>query len=88
MPSHNEQIPNLRKIEGQVRGLIKMIEDGRYCMDILTQFKSVKSALTTIEKKIFQRHIETCFLNAFKDGDESERQKKIDEVMNAISSMK
>ena len=49
---HKEQIPNLKRIEGQVRGITKMIDDDKYCIDILNQIKAVRSAIISVEGKI------------------------------------
>ena len=55
-PSHKDNIVALRRIEGQVRGVQKMIEDGKYCIDILNQINAVKGALGRVEEKILKKH--------------------------------
>ena len=60
MTAHNEQLAFLRKIEGQIRGVQKMITDGRYCVDILTQLSSIVGAIARVEDKIFKKHLEGC----------------------------
>ena len=65
-PSHKSQTASLKRIEGQIRGIIKMVESGKYCVDVLTQIKAAKGALVTVEAKILQRHIESCIKNALK----------------------
>ena len=55
--THKDQIPSLRRIEGQVKGIQSMIEDDKYCIDILNQIKAVKSALVSVENKILNKHI-------------------------------
>lgn len=85
LTTHEEQLIFLRKIEGQVRGVQKMIEEKRYCVDILTQIRSIMGALYRVENEILKRHLEGCVVNAFKGESEAEKQKKIDEVIEIIS---
>ena len=84
-PDHSQQIPNLNRIEGQVKGIKKMIENHRYCVDILTQVKAVKAAIHKVEQAILKTHIQGCLKNAVKDNNEVEIQNKIDEIMNLLS---
>jgi len=83
-PTHNEQLPYLRKIEGQIRGIQKMIEENRYCVDILTQLHSIIGAIHRVEDNIFRRHLEGCVAGALKGESEPEKQKKIREIINLI----
>lgn len=83
-PSHNEQLPFLRKIEGQIRGVQKMIEEGRYCVDILTQLHSIVGAIHRVEDSVFKRHLSGCVADAIKGRSDTERQKKIEEIINLI----
>ena len=62
--THKDQISSLRRIEGQVKGIQSMIEDDKYCIDILNQIKAVKSALVSVENKILNKHIEECIENS------------------------
>ena len=62
--THKDQISSLRRIEGQVKGIQAMIEDAKYCIDILNQIKAVKSALVSVENKILNKHIEECIENS------------------------
>ena len=59
-PCHKDQLSSIRRIEGQVRGIEKMIEKGDYCIDILNQIKAVKNSVTTVEGKILKKHLEEC----------------------------
>jgi DNA-binding FrmR family transcriptional regulator len=59
-PCHKDQLSSIRRIEGQVRGIEKMIEKGDYCIDILNQIKAVKNSITTVEGKILKKHLEEC----------------------------
>ena len=85
LTTHQEQLEFLRKIEGQVRGVQKMIEEKRYCVDIITQIHSVIGALSRVESEIFRKHTEGCVVAAFKGKSEIEKQKKIDELVELVS---
>ncbi len=84
MPSHADQLSNLNRIEGQIRGISKMIEEGRYCLDILNQCRSVHAALTSIEKKIFRRFLDTCVKDAFRTSTNGETGPMIDEIVELL----
>ncbi len=80
-PNHESQLNRLNRIEGQVKGIKKMITDQRYCVDILTQLKAVKAAIHKVEQGILKTHIQGCLKNAVSAGDSLSVQEKIDEVM-------
>ncbi|MBU4342708.1 MAG: metal-sensitive transcriptional regulator [Candidatus Omnitrophica bacterium] len=81
---HQEQLPALKKIEGQVKGIQRMIDDKRYCVDIITQIHSIIGALYKVENNIFRKHIDGCVVHALKGKSESEKEKKIDEIIDLI----
>ncbi len=83
-PSHKDNIVALRRIEGQVRGVQKMIEDSKYCIDILNQIYAVKGALGRVEEKILKKHFQHCVTDAIKGASEQERQQKLDEILKLI----
>ncbi len=83
--THQEQLEFLKKIEGQIRGIQKMIEDKRYCVDIITQIHSVIGALYRVENEIFKKHTQNCVVSAFKGKSEIDKQRKIDEIVTLIS---
>ena len=83
--THQEQLVFLKKIEGQIRGIQKMIEEKRYCVDIITQLHSIIGALHRVENEIFKKHIDGCVINALRGKSESEKQKKIEEIVELIS---
>ena len=83
--NHADQLIYLKKIEGQIRGVQKMIEEGRYCVDILTQISSISGALSRVEKGIFKKHLEGCVAGAIKSGSQEETQKKVDEVIELVT---
>lgn len=69
-------VTRLRRIEGQVRGVSGMVEEGRYCIDILTQIQAIKAALAKVEDELLKNHAAHCVEEAILDGDtESQRQK-------------
>ena len=81
-PDHKDQLPNLKRIEGQSRGIRKMIEEEIYCIDILNQIKAVKNALSTVEGKILKTHLQACVrdtLSSDKKFDE-----KVDEILKTL----
>lgn len=80
---HISQKDRLTKIEGQMKGVIKMIEDERYCVDILTQLRSMQSALRSVEREIVRSHIETCV----KDAVESKSSRDLKEHLKEISNL-
>lgn len=86
--NHSEQIESLKKIEGQIRGVQKMIEDGRYCVDILTQVHSVLGALKRVENDIFRKHVEGCVAGALNSRSEVESQDKVKEVVDLMVRFK
>ncbi len=83
--AHEGQLPFLKKIEGQLRGIEKMIEEKRYCPDIITQIHSIIGALYRVENEVFRKHVDGCVITALKGKSETEKQKKIDEVMELIT---
>lgn len=75
---HTAELPRLNRIAGQLEGVKKMIEERRYCPDILTQMRAVRSALRSVEANILERHLQHCVAAAF--DSEEERRKKIAEL--------
>jgi len=84
-PSHSENIIALKRVEGQVRGIQKMIEENKYCVDIMTQIHSIIGALYRVENEVFKKHIDSCVVGALKGKSEAEKQKKIDEIVGLIT---
>lgn len=82
--THTGQLPSLKRIEGQVKGIQRMIEEKRYCVDIITQIHSIVGALYRVENNIFRKHIEGCVVHALKGKSGSEKEKKIDEIIGLI----
>ena len=82
-PSYKNQIIGLKRVEGQIRGVIKMIEDGKYCIDILNQVKAAKSALVTIEANILKNHVKECVKEAISNPQDFDI--KIEELTKLIN---
>jgi len=71
----------LNRIEGQVRGVARMIEDDRYCIDVLTQLRALKAALNKVETELLKTHLDHCIVGAMASGDPVEQRKKADELI-------
>lgn len=84
-PSHENQLVRLNKIDGQVKGIKKMIENRRYCVDIVTQIKAVTSALGKVEHEILKTHIQNCLKSAVESKKPDDVREKIDEIMELLS---
>lgn len=74
----------LNRIEGQVRGLARMIEDDRYCIDIVTQISAVRTALRRVEEEILRDHVSHCVAQAIASGNQADQRKKIAELMDVV----
>ena len=75
----------LNRIEGQVRGLSKMVEDDRYCIDIITQILAVRAALRRLEEEVLKDHVAHCVEHAIASDDKVDQRQKISELMDVIS---
>jgi DNA-binding FrmR family transcriptional regulator len=84
-PDHQDNIVALKRIEGQVRGLQRMIEDRKYCIDILNQILAIKGAIARVEEKILQKHFQHCVTSAIMGSSEIEKQQKLDEILELIN---
>lgn len=82
--THMEEIVSLKRIEGQIRGIQKMIEEKRYCIDILTQISSVEGAIRRVEKTILNRHLRGCVRESFSKGNKEDKEKKIEEIIDVL----
>lgn len=81
---HGACITRLRKIEGQVRGVVRMIEERRYCIDVLTQIHAIKAALAKVEDEILKDHAENCVEEAITSGDAAEQRRKFAELVDVL----
>ena len=77
-------IAAVRRIEGQVRGIAKMIEEGRYCIDIVTQIEAARAALARVETDLLKRHLHHCVHEAMTSDDDAARERVIDELVGVF----
>jgi DNA-binding FrmR family transcriptional regulator len=78
-------LKRLQRIEGQVRGLSRMVEEDRYCIDIVTQIAAVRAALRRAEEEILRDHVAHCVEDAITSGNRAEQRRKIAELMDVVS---
>jgi DNA-binding FrmR family transcriptional regulator len=77
-------IKRLHRIEGQVRGLERMVEEDRYCIDVLTQISAVTTALESLALRILDDHVQHCVADALASGDQTAAQEKSRELLEAV----
>jgi len=77
-------VKRLHRIEGQVRGIERMLEDDRYCIDILTQIAAVNTALESLAFRLLDQHVKHCVAGALASGDERETAQKTSELLEAV----
>ena len=75
----------LNRIEGQVRGLARMVDEDRYCIDIVTQIAAVRAALGRVEEEILRDHVAHCVEHAIKSGNAAEQRRKVAELMDVLA---
>ncbi len=88
MTTHEAELVRLRRIEGQIRGIQKMIEEKRYCVDILTQISSIVGAIKGVEENILERHLKGCVNQSFTKGSKEDKVKKVDEVIGVLKKFR
>lgn len=81
---HKENLVRLARVDGQLRGVRRMIEEGAYCVDILTQIQATRSALRAIGHRILKKHLEHCVADAMKQGDTLDAAEKMDEIIKLM----
>lgn len=81
-------VDRLVRIEGQVRGISRMIDDDRYCIDVMTQLQAVKAALKRVEDEILRDHVSHCVAHAMEKGDAAEKHRKIEELMEVVARLR
>jgi len=87
-PDHKANLVALRRIEGQVRGVQGMVQNGEYCIDILNQIHAIKGALGRVEEKILEKHFRLCVTDAVTGTSEKEKQQKLDEILKLIRQVR
>ena len=78
----------LKRIEGQIGGLQRMVEEDRYCVDVLTQVSAVVAALRKVEEEILRDHVSHCVAAAFVSGDAMDQRQKVEELVETIGRMR
>lgn len=78
-------LKRLNRIEGQVRGLSRMVEDDRYCIDIVTQISAARAALDRVELELLQAHVAHCVEHAIASGNRAEQRKKVEELVDVLA---
>ena len=81
--AYKRMMTRLKRIEGQVRGIEKMVEDDRYCIDILTQVTAIQSALTAFNKELLADHIHTCVVDDVRAG----KEEALDELVTTLQKL-
>ncbi len=82
---HKPKLLNrLNRIEGQVRGIARMVEEDRYCIDVLTQVQAVRAALARVESEMLKDHLDTCIEGAIVSGNLDEQRKKAGEIIELL----
>ena len=77
----------LKTVRGQIEGLIKMVEDDRYCIDISNQLMASTGILKNINKDVLEAHLKNCVMEAFDSGDQFDRKQKIDEMIKIVDKL-
>ena len=84
---HKENLARLARVEGQVRGLQRMIEAQDYCIDIITQIQAVQSALGAVGRRILEKHLDMCVSDAIRTRSKDDLEEKIEELMTVMKRM-
>jgi len=84
-PARQKSLTRLKRIEGQVRGIGRMLENDRYCIDVLTQLSAVKSALAAVEGEVLRDHASHCVAHAIESGDAQAQKAKMDELIGLLA---
>jgi Uncharacterized protein conserved in bacteria len=77
-------LQRLNRIEGQVRGIARMVEEDRYCIDIMTQIAAVHAALRKVEEGLLRNHVSHCVEHAIKSGDAEDQRRKVAELIEVL----
>ncbi|ASQ46970.1 metal-sensitive transcriptional regulator [Legionella clemsonensis] len=83
-PAHTKELSRINRVLGQLEGIKRMIQDKRYCVDILTQVRASRNALKTIELSILETHLGHCLAKAYQLNDEQKKAKQLREIINLL----
>lgn len=84
---HSENLTRLSRIEGQIKGVKRMIGDGEYCIDIITQIQAARAALQSVSKTILEKHLKHCVADALDENNAATIDEKLEEIMTVIKRM-
>lgn len=84
-PDNHDQLKRLARIRGQIDGIGRMIDQDRYCVDILVQLRAVHAALRKVEEQVLRRHVDHCVAGAVKSADADQGREKLDELFDVLS---
>ena len=87
-PSHQEQLVALKRIEGQIRGVQKMIQEGQYCVDILIQLHAAVGAIFRVEDAVLNKHLNSCFVHVLEGKSSAQKQDKINEIVALLKKFR
>jgi DNA-binding FrmR family transcriptional regulator len=85
--THKDQIASLRRAAGQITGVQKMMEEEKYCIDIIIQIHAAINALYRVSEKVFAKHLESCVQAAFSAKGSAEKKKKINEIVDMVTKL-
>ncbi|NBD95889.1 MAG: metal-sensing transcriptional repressor [Gammaproteobacteria bacterium] len=84
-PSHRDQLQRLNRARGQIDGVVKMITEGRYCVDILTQLRAARSALRAVEDGVLRTHVQHCIQDELARGQTDKPNERLDELIDVLT---
>lgn len=87
-PTKDTCLKRLSRIEGQVRGLARMVEEDRYCIDIVTQVAAVRAALKRVEEEVLRDHVAHCVEHAIRSGDADDQRRKVAELIDVLGRVR
>jgi len=87
-PNHEDQLARLNKIDGQLKGIRRMIEERRYCIDIISQIKAVVGALDQVQMGVLEKHVHHCVRDAAATKDQAALEEKMEEIVKVLAKMK
>ena len=85
-PDHSKQLPKLNRVEGQISGIKKMIEERRYCPDVIQQVRATRKALFSIESALLESHLTQCVSNTLETKAQSEKEQILSEILQIFKS--
>lgn len=85
MSKKDSTLKRLSRIEGQVRGIARMLEQNRYCVDVVTQIGAVRAALRRVEEEILRDHVAHCVEHAIASGDKTDQRRKVAELIDVMA---